>query len=226
MSIDPTAAAALTYYVADRKLTPDVATGICCVLYGGESRLNPGSQGTQGTETGGVLNPNGAYGIASWNGVRQADLLKFATLYSLNAGDLDTQLHFVLTESAGFSQGSNPGGYPKTWAAITTSSMTWQNFIPIFISDYENPADPTKEANNSTPYGPSFLAYAQTVQPPGPLPSPTPIPTPTPTPTPSPTPTISPQDIIAILTAIAPLLSNQSTLAALANLLVLLLSKA
>jgi len=130
---------------------PGGAVALPSVLYY-ESKLNPGSQGYQSTEHGGVLNPHGAYGIASWNGPRdqskvgdplydrQAALLAYAmdgdTQHHLQVDALDTQLDFVLTEIA--------NNYPKSWAAIR-SSASYKSIIPIIVDEYENPKDKQKE---------------------------------------------------------------------------------
>jgi hypothetical protein len=84
-----------------------------------------------------VLNPSGAYGIASWNGPRQAALAAFASTKGLDVALVNTQLLFVLTEAA--------NSYPKVWAAITNPNLTYDQIIPIFVADYENPADHAKE---------------------------------------------------------------------------------
>jgi len=108
---------------------------VSCLYY--ESALKPGSQGIQSTETPGVLNPSGAYGIASWNGPRQAALAAFASAKGLDVAAVNTQLLFVLTEMA--------NNYHKVWAAITNPNLTYEQIIPIFVADYENPADHAKE---------------------------------------------------------------------------------
>ena len=159
MSVPQVAIDAVNFYLAQpQPITKDIAVGIVSVLYAGESALNPGSQGSQASETGGVLNPSGAYGIASWNGGRQAKLQAFATSKGLPVGAVNTQLLFVLTEIA-------DGGYPETFAAIwptglgnPVGTITYQNFIPIFVQGYEKPANPSAEINRS-------LAFAQTLYP-------------------------------------------------------------
>ena len=124
-------------------ISKDVAVGICSVLYR-ESALNPGSQGSQSTETPGSLNPAGAYGIASWNGPRQAALAAFAKEKNENPSQLTTQLDFVLTESA--------NSYPAVWAAIQNPSMTYQKFIPIMVDSYEIPANTGAETADALKY--------------------------------------------------------------------------
>jgi hypothetical protein len=120
-------------------LSRDAAIAICAVLWF-ESKLNPGPQGVQPTETPGALNPNGAYGIASWNGPRQQKLSDFAKAKILPTDELDTQLWFVLNEAA--------NSYPKTWAAITGGG-TYEQIIPVFVADYENPKDHAREIEGS-----------------------------------------------------------------------------
>ena len=40
--------------------------------------FNTGSYGTQPSENGGGLNPDGAYGMSQWNGARQDNLANYA----------------------------------------------------------------------------------------------------------------------------------------------------
>src|SRR6185312_15537838 len=130
MTIPAVAEEAIGHYLS-KVLTKDVSVGIGSCLYY-ESKLNPGSQGVQSTETPGVLNPSGAYGIASWNGPRQEALASFAKGKGLDPSLLTTQLDFVLTECA--------NSYPTVWAAIQGGTAD-QSFLPILVADYENPAD-------------------------------------------------------------------------------------
>lgn len=132
---------AIQHYLG-KGLSKDTAVGIVSCLYY-ESKLAPGSQGVQSTETPGALNPSGAYGIASWNGPRQAALAAFASSKGLDPSKLETQLDFVLTESA--------NSYPKVWAAIQNGAR-YQDLIPIFVADYENPADHQKEIDAAMGY--------------------------------------------------------------------------
>lgn len=130
---------AVEHYLG-KGLTKDVAVGIVAVLMA-ESSLNPGSQGVQSTETPGALNPSGAYGIASWNGPRQAVLSAFATKKGLNPADLTTQLDFVLTEAA--------NSYPTMWAAIRDTSTTYSVMITEMVDTYEIPADKPGEISRA-----------------------------------------------------------------------------
>jgi hypothetical protein len=131
----PTTGVEAATFLMSKGLSKDAAVAItACLWY--ESKLNPGSQGVQPTEKGGILNPSGAYGIASWNGPRQAALSTFALKKNFQPGELHTQLWFVLNEAA--------NSYPKTWAAIS-GSAGYAEIIPVFVADYENPADHVKE---------------------------------------------------------------------------------
>lgn len=126
---------AVEHYLG-KGLTKDASVGIVAVLMA-ESSLNPGSQGVQSTETPGALNPSGAYGVASWNGPRQAALQSFATKKGMNPADLNTQLDFVLTEAA--------NSYPAMWAAIRDPSTTYAEMITAMVDTYEVPADKAGE---------------------------------------------------------------------------------
>ena len=158
---------AINYYLslpAGRSLSKDVAVGIVSVL-AVESGLNPTAVNNSGTDAGGVLNPAGAYGLAQWNGPRQQALANFATSMKLDPSALDTQLHFVLTEAA--------NSYPKVWAAINQVGMTYQNFIPIFVAEYEVPANQPAEVAKALANAEAWYSEVPTPQP---VPVPTPIP--------------------------------------------------
>lgn len=132
-----------------RSLTKDAAVAIVSVLWY-ESKLNPGSQGTQSSETPGTLNPGGAYGVASWNGPRQAKLAEFASKKGLNVGERNTQLAFVLTESA--------NSYPKTWAAIKGVGLSYSQIIPTIVTEYENPKDSAAEISGAMEFASKLYA--------------------------------------------------------------------
>lgn len=135
MTIPVVAETAIAHYLS-KGLTKDVSIGLVAPLYY-ESKLSTDSQGVQTTETPGVLNPSGAYGIASWNGPRQQALMNFANKKGWSASDLNTQLDFVLTESA--------NSYPVVWKAIQDPTINYTDFINTFVTHYEIPADIPKE---------------------------------------------------------------------------------
>jgi hypothetical protein len=174
MTVSPTATAAVTRYL-QKGIARGPAIGIvACLWY--ESKLNPGSQGAQSTETPGALNPGGAYGIASWNGPRQEALARFAASKKVSVEALTTQLDFVLTESA--------NSYPSVWAAIQAGG-SYADFIPIFVADYENPANHAAEIN-------AALATARELDAAIPAAVPVPAPIPTPAPVLAPLPVATP----------------------------------
>lgn len=156
-------------FLLSKGLSRDAAVAVTSVLYY-ESKLNPGPQGAQSSETPGVLNPKGAYGIASWNGPRQQGLADFAVKLSLPVENLETQLHFVLNEAANH--------YPKTWAAITGPGA-YQDIIPVFVAEYENPKDHEKEINGALGHAEALYPKVGT-QPPAAQPAPPAPPAPTP----------------------------------------------
>jgi hypothetical protein len=167
MTIPAAAETAIAHYLS-KGLTKDVSTGIPACLYY-ESKLSPDAQGVQKTETPGVLNPGGAYGIASWNGPRQQSLLTFATKKDLDPAAIGTQLDFVLTECA--------NSYPVVWKAIQNPTINYTDFITIFVTSYEIPANIPAEIAASVAYAKSW--YSEIVEPaPAPTTSPTVIPTP------------------------------------------------
>ena len=127
----------INYYI-NKGIQKEAAIGIVCCLYY-ESKLNPGSQGVQHTETPGALNPSGAYGIASWNGPRQKALQNFAAYKKMPANNLNIQLDFVLTECA--------NSYHEVWDIIQKPGVTHEEMIIAFVTHYEVPADIQKEIN-------------------------------------------------------------------------------
>jgi hypothetical protein len=126
-------------YLQSRGISKEAAVALVSVLYA-ESGLNPGSQGTQSTETPGILNPSGAYGIASWNGPRQEDLAKHAKAWNVPVDSLETQLHFVLTEMANH--------YKPSWEAIN-STGTYESIIEVLVPNYESPKDVPAEVTRA-----------------------------------------------------------------------------
>lgn len=191
---------AANYLMNVKGLPRDGAIAVASCLYY-ESKLNPGSQGVQSTERGGVLNPNGAFGIASWNGPRQASLQNFATSKNLPVENVDTQLWFVLNEAA--------NSYPRTWAAIR-STAPYSEIIPVFVHEYENPADHQKEIDAALAIAAEIAPFIANVvptpvqaptapvAPAAPLPPP-PVAAPIPAPAPAtPLPTVVDKEILAI----------------------------
>jgi Phage tail lysozyme len=152
MMLTPTEQQAMDYYTQKRQLTDQVAAGILGVL-SYESKLNPLAENNTGTDAGGVINGRGAFGLAQWNGPRQKNLQLFAQKYYSNLAtpwtDLTVQLAFVLTEAAGFSDGSAPAGYPRFWAAITNPATTYQDLITVMVQTYEAPANPAPEISGA-----------------------------------------------------------------------------
>jgi Phage tail lysozyme len=153
MTLTSTEQQAMDYYTQKRQLTDQVAAGILVVL-NYESKLNPLAENNTGTDAGGAINPRGAFGLAQWNGLRQNNLQLFAKKYYSGLGaspwtDLTVQLAFVLTESAGFSDGTAPTGYPRFWLAITNPAVTYQDLITVMVQTYEVPADPVPEISGA-----------------------------------------------------------------------------
>ena len=195
MTVPSVCETAVAHYLS-KGITKDVAVGIASVLYH-ESNLNPISENNSGTETGGVINPKGSYGIAQWNGPRQAALKLFATGKNEAVSALNTQLDFVLTECA--------NSYPQVWNAILQPGMTYQNFIPIFVNQYERPANESAEVSAAMAIATPLYALSISAAP-APVPTPvvatpasTPIPTPTPTPAPLGVSTMNPATLSAML---------------------------
>lgn len=152
--------AAINYYTSAKGIPIGGAIALISVL-SYESKLNPGSQGHQPSETPGILNPHGAYGIASWNGPRQNDLLEYATKHGKSVSALDTQLDFVLTEIA--------NKYPGSWSAIR-SSASYKAIIPILVDEYENPKDKQREIDGAISIAAHLAALPPQPAPPAPIP--------------------------------------------------------
>lgn len=152
----PSAATSAVSYLRGRGVSKEAAVAIVSVLYY-ESKLNPGTQGHQSTETPGVLNPFGAYGIASWNGPRQNHLQAFAAKHNLPVGDINTQLYFVLNEMA--------NSYPQSWGLIN-SNKGYVDIIPTIVAEYENPADHQKEINGALTFAASLYDAVPEIAPP------------------------------------------------------------
>ena len=202
MSITQTAIDAAIFYVR-KGISKDAAVALISVLWY-ESKLKPGSQGSQSTETPGALNPAGAYGIASWNGSRQLALSTYATKKDLPVGELDTQLAFVLTEMA--------NSYPKSWAAINQPGLTYSQIIPTIVAEYENPKDHPKEIAGAMEEAPELMTAVTATLAAAPVTPPTPTPAPLPWPLPLPStgvqttmPVINPALITTLVQLFAPI---------------------
>jgi tail lysozyme len=168
-SVPPAVVSALQFYVYGRSAALNIpfstAVGIVSVLWY-ESKLNPNAQPADGVDRGGVLNPSGAYGIASWNGPRQAALKAFAATENLDVNSVNTQLAFVLTEAA--------TSYSAFWAKIQTGA-TYTDLVPTMVQTYEDPAaaDMTPEINGSLANAALFATAVINQLQPVPAPAPT-----------------------------------------------------
>lgn len=143
------------------------AVAIVSVLWC-ESGLNPGSQGAQSTETPGVLNPHGAYGVASWNGQRQQELKAFCDKHGLPYESVESQLRFFLNECA--------IAYPRTWAAIRSTESV-NSIIAVIVDDYERPKNAPAEIAKAESYAAELAPLVTATAPPvvtTPIPSPAP----------------------------------------------------
>jgi hypothetical protein len=178
---------AFAHYLA-KGIGRNVAAGIAGVL-NYESGLNPLAENNSGTDTGGVLNPKGAIGVAQWNGLRQGNgttgLADYAKDKGENWQDIATQLDFVLTECANV--------YPKVWAAIQ-ANIDITDFVSLFVSEYESPKDPAPEIAAGLATAQALLALP--VAPISTVPSASPVPAPPAIPTqpPSSAPVLSAAD--------------------------------
>lgn len=123
-------------------LTPAQSAGVVGNLMR-ESGLNP-----RVNEGGGVGAPRGVggYGLAQWTGTRQKDLVRFAG-GSAAAGDLQTQLRFMVSELMG----------PESKAlASLRKATTPEDAAVVFDRDYERSgvkALPERKANARRVYG-------------------------------------------------------------------------
>ena len=106
--------------------------------------LDPNSQNNSGTDAGGVINPAGAFGVANWNGSRQAQLLNYARQTGQDPKSRETQTAFV--------QWDLQHNYPKVWAQLNDPNSTPQQNLDAFVRKYVNPADPDGEIAKRTPY--------------------------------------------------------------------------
>jgi len=189
--VTPAQQSALDFYVRQKGLTKEVAVGIVSVL-SVESAMNPTAENNSGTDKGGAINPNGAYGLAQWNGPRQDALQAFASRYVMDEASADCQLAFVLTEAA--------NSFPDLWKEITSPSTMYSDLITVMVDSYEIPANKQAEISKAAAVANDLYAnYA-------PAPSPGPAPAPVPTPTPIPVPQIDLQTVQALIDELSPLL--------------------
>ncbi len=169
MSKAPEVALTAAQYYRSKGLSLNAAIALTAVQFV-ESGLNPGSQGNQPSETPGVLNPHGAYGISSWNGPRQATLSTFSNQHGLDPASIETQQYFTLNEMA--------NDYPASWAAVTGNSSV-NDIISVLVSDYERPANIAAEVQRAEAFAAELLPLVPQ-QPPAPAPIPAPGPQPAP----------------------------------------------
>lgn len=100
-----------------------------------ESGGKPGAQGNPGTDASGVLSKGqGAFGIHSWNGQRQADLKNYASREGLDPSNVATQQKFAVYEIY-----TNPA-YAQSKLALMNPNMSVREKIEVLISNYERPA--------------------------------------------------------------------------------------
>ena len=140
MTVSNNSVTALGYYVGRNLLTRPVANGVVAV-FEAESGTNPTAKNDTGTDAGGVLNPNGAIGIAQWNGPRQAALQSFANAQKTDPLALETQLAFFLFEAE--------RSYAPTWAALKPGTPV-ATVIQAMVTDYERPKDAQGEIGRAT----------------------------------------------------------------------------
>lgn len=123
-------------------------TGARAVIAGlmGEAgtKLDPTATNNLGTEAGGAINPNGAFGVAQWNGSRQEQLLNFARQTGGNPRSADTQHKFVVWEMQ--------HNYPDVWQAMNDPNLSPQDKLAAFVNRYENPKDKAGAIAQRTQY--------------------------------------------------------------------------
>jgi hypothetical protein len=122
-----------------------------------------GSFGYQPTENGGVLNPNGAYGIMQANGQQQSLLQNYANQNGLNVNDLDTQTGYLSTQIPPSMANSTYGivtGYERPAASNIPGEVNNANVIAADrLQDYQQDAADDGIApqniggNSPSPYG-------------------------------------------------------------------------
>ena len=164
MAVPQIAIDAATHYLRDKGCPRGPAIGMVSVFYAGESGLKTGAQGNTATDKSGVLG-SGAVGIASWNGPRQAALKAFAAGKIEDPFALNTQLDFALTEMF--------NAYPVSKSAYL-AGLPWEQFIPVFVRDYERPANPQSEIDRSLAFAAQLDAALPEIVPAAPAPAPAP----------------------------------------------------
>jgi len=102
----------------------------------GESgaHLNPTATNNSGTERGGAINPNGAFGLPQLNGPRQAQLLNFSQQQGLDPNNRDTQLKFVAWDIR--------NNYPALWRQLSDPKSDPHANLASLVKVYERPANP------------------------------------------------------------------------------------
>jgi hypothetical protein len=127
-------------YFLDAGLSPSAAAGMVgAATTESGSNLGSGSQGNQSTETGGVLNPNGAFGIYSWNGPRQAGLSRFAVA-NPQYGSVDSlrmQVMFAASEVQNYG----------AWGVLSGSTGGITDHLTAIVTDYLRPAEQYRAGN-------------------------------------------------------------------------------
>jgi Phage tail lysozyme len=106
--------------------------------------LDPNSQNNSGTERGGIINPDGSFGMANWNGSRQAQLLNYARQTGGDPKSRATQTAFVQWELQ--------HNYPQVWQKLNDPDLSAQDKLAAVVNDYENPKDKAGAIAARTPY--------------------------------------------------------------------------
>jgi hypothetical protein len=134
--------------------TPQGAQGIIASTMGESGKgLDPKLENNSGTEHPGALNPNGSYGIAQWNGPRQAGLQKFAQQMGLDPSDINAQAGYMVHEMQ--------NDYAPTWKAATDPNATAQSVLATHVANYESPAHPQAQILNRIKYLQNVPSFGQ-----------------------------------------------------------------
>jgi len=140
----PAQAAAYGTYRAGG-LPPTGAQAIVAGLSGESgANLDPNSQNNSGTEAGGIINPKGSFGVANWNGPRQAQLVNYARQTGGNPASAETQHAFV--------QWDLQHNFPQVWQQLNDPDLPAQDKLAAFVNVYENPKDKAGAIAARTPY--------------------------------------------------------------------------